>query len=305
MSGNISWDDLRLVLSIVQGGSMVNAATGLGLNHSTIFRRLNAIEKNFGQKLFERSRSGYEPTAAGRDIAALAMRMAQDINDLERTLAGRDVNPSGELRVTTNDTFAVHFLGPVLASFRRAYPSISLDIIVSHEALNLSRRDADIAVRAATEPPETLIGRKICAMPWARYAPAAWSGRIETAMAGGDENARRAIEWLGFGHRLSGIRANRWIESEIRSLNIAGRFDNLLALANAISLEVGAGILPCFIGDRTPGLVRFGEMLDFDYSLWLLTHSDLRNSARVRAFMDHAGQELAKIRPLIEGRQQN
>ena len=291
MSDPVSWNDLRLVHAIVQSGSMVSAATDLGLNHSTIFRRLNALEKSLGVKLFERSRAGYEATQAGHDIAALAARMAQDVADLERSLAGRDGNPSGVLRITTNDTFVVHFLSPVLAAFSRAYPAITVDLIVSQQSLNLSRRDADIAVRATDEPPETLVGRRICAMPWSRYAP---------------ENMREVLDddapWIGFGERLAGIRANRWFETQVRGRRQAMRCDNLLGIAQSISAGVGVGILPCFIGDSTPGLRRFGELLDFNYSLWLLTHADLRTSARVRAFMDCAAQELLKYRPLIEGR---
>lgn len=302
-NNEFSWDDLRLVLAIARSGSMVRAAEILVINHSTIFRRLNAIEDQLGYKLFERARAGYEATPAGRDIAALAARMEQEIGDLRRTLAGRDESPSGLLRITTNDTFAVHFMGPVLASFHTAYPNIELDVIVSHEALNLSRRDADVAVRATIEPPDTLVGRRICAMPWARYAAVGWRSRIEQAAAQGDPNCCNAFDWLALGERLAGIRANRWLENEIRSSRIAGRFDNLLALANAIAMQIGAGILPCFIGDRTAGLMRFGELMDFNYSLWLLTHADLRNAARVRAFMDHAGAELSRLRPLIEGRE--
>lgn len=308
MSDAISWDDLRLVHAIVECGSMVRAAEDLGLNHSTIFRRLNALEKELGVKLFERSRAGYAATAAGREMAALAGRMAQDIAELERSLAGRDDDPSGILRITTHETFLVHFLSPVLASFKAACPRITVDMIASQQALNLSRRDADVAIRAAIEPPETLVGRRICAMPWARYAPACaqQQSSLQTGNASAvlkaDDAAPAAAGWIGFGDKLAVIRANRWLAAHTLDKNIVLRCDNLLAVASAIATGIGCSILPCFIGDRTPGIVRFGDPLDFGYSLWLLTHADLRNAVRVRAFMDHAAREMMKCRPLIEGR---
>ena len=146
MANAVSWDEFRLVKAIADSRSLVGAAEALGLNHSTVFRRLGALEDAMGTRLFERSRLGYAPTAAGEEMIALAGRMAQDIIEFERTVAGRDVKPAGELRITTNDTFLAHFVAPVLASFGVAYPDIRLDVIVANTTLNLSKRDADVAI---------------------------------------------------------------------------------------------------------------------------------------------------------------
>src|ERR1700681_4794632 len=129
MSETTTWDDFRLVKAIADSRSLGGAAAALGLNHSTVFRRLGALEQALGTHLFERARTGYAPTAAGEEMITLASRMGEEIVDFERKVAGRDVKPSGELRVTTNDGALVHLLPPIFASFRQAYPGIRLDVI--------------------------------------------------------------------------------------------------------------------------------------------------------------------------------
>lgn len=295
MSSSTSWDDFRLVSAIAEAGSLVGAAEKLGINHSTVFRRLGSLERSLGARLFERSRSGYEPTPAGAEMVSLANRISENISDFERGVAGRDVKPAGILRVTTNDTFVSHLLTPILASFKQAYPDINLEVIVTHQALNLSRRDADVAIRATRDPPETLVGRRLTTFAWCRYVPRTWT-----------ENGRRIDpareSWIGYGDGLLGLPARVWLENEIETQNINCRFDTLIGVAHAIACGMGMGALPCFIGDTMDEVVRTGDTLEFGDALWVLTHPDLRNSARVRAFMDHAATELGKMKGRIQGR---
>ena len=213
MADASSWDDFRLVKAIFDARSLVGASDALGINHSTVFRRLGALEATLGTRLFERSRTGYAPTAAGEEMIGLANRMDQDIVDFERKIAGRDVKPAGELRVTTNDTLLIHLLTPVFASFREAFPDIRLDIVVGNSSLNLSKRDADVAIRATTEPAETLVGRKIARFGWARYAAKSWvdSGRAVE----GD-----TVPWVGFGDGLAQITAGKWLYTHIDARRI-------------------------------------------------------------------------------------
>ena len=293
MPFSTSWDDFRLVNAIAETGSLVGAAQNLGINHSTVFRRLGALERNLGSRLFERARSGYTATPAGEEMVELANRISESVTDFERAVAGPDVQPAGILRLTTNDTFIVHLLTPVFASFRKAYPEIVLDVIVTHQALNLSRRDADIAIRATAEPPETLVGRKLSTFGWHCYAPA--SAVDEAGVLGKD------FGWIGYGDGLNSLPARKWLEETIGESKISCRFDTLVGVAHGIAAGLGAGAIPCFIGDTIDGLVRIGDPLVFGDALWILTHADLRHAARVRAFMDHASAELAKQKKLIEG----
>ena len=165
----IAWDDFRLVKAIADTKSLNGAASVLNINHSTVFRRLTDLEKRLGTVLFERHRTGYALTPAGEEMAQLASRMDDDVETFMRKLAGQSLIPTGELRVTTNDTLLVYLLMPVFAAFRRIYPTITLDIVLTNQPLNLSKRDADIAIRATDNPPETLVGRRICGLNWAIY----------------------------------------------------------------------------------------------------------------------------------------
>ena len=286
-----SWDDFRLVKAIAETRSLTGAAEALGLNHSTVFRRLGHLEAALGVRLFERSRTGYVATAAGEDMVQLAARMGEEIDAFERKALGRNEKPAGDVRVATNDVMLVHLLTPVLAGFARAFPAIRLDMMVGNQALNLSRRDADIAIRATVEPPETLVGRRIGEIAWARYAPA--------TDFDADNPAARCV---GFGDGVAGLGPARRMEQEVGADRICYRVNTLLGIAEAIAAGMGLGVLPCFIGDSQPGLRRISPpAADHGGALWLLTHPDLRHAARVRAFMDYVGGELMKRRKALMG----
>jgi DNA-binding transcriptional LysR family regulator len=291
----LSWDDFRYIKAIAQGRSLASAAEELAVNHSTVFRRLGQIEGRLGSRLFERSRSGYALTPCGEEMVRLAEQMENDIVAFERQVTGRDLRPSGELRVTTNDALLVHILSDLFAGFRRAYPEIVLDVVISNSSLNLSKRDADVAVRATNRAPDTLVGRRIAAFGCAVYGLENGRGRVDLSDLG-------RHHWVGLGENLAGIKIAKWLRDHVPSDRIVYRVNTVLGLAEAVEAGIGLGFLPCAIGESTPGLVQLSDVVpDVGGDLWLLTHPDLRQTARVRAFMDYAGAELAKKRRLIEG----
>jgi DNA-binding transcriptional LysR family regulator len=294
---NISWDEFRLVKAIAETGSLAGAGDVLALNHSTVFRRLNALEQDLGSRLFERARTGYVPTPAGEEMVSLAARMFDEITEFERRVAGRDVKPSGELRVTTNDSLVAHLMTPMFGAFCRQFPEIKLDVVIDNRALNLSRRDADVAIRATAEPPETLVGRRIAGIAWSVYG----TKGCDIAPVD-DANDLTDHTWIGFGDAIGNIGPARWMSRAIGPGKIFYRLNTVLGLSQAIEAGLGIGFVPCFIGDKAPGLARLLRVpMVFDASLWLLTHPDLKNSARVRAFVDFMGRELMRHKPLIEG----
>jgi DNA-binding transcriptional LysR family regulator len=295
MNSPLNWDEFRLIKAIADSRSLVGAAEALGLNHSTVFRRLGAIEATLGAQLFERSRAGYEPTPAGEEMVALAASMSDSILEFERHVAGRDVKPTGELRITTVDSVAVYLLGPILARFRSLYPGVHLDIILAAQNLNLSRRDADVAIRATNEPPEILVGRRIGPIRWAIY------GGHQLVAEFGDRVVEKA-PWIGFGDNFSAHVGKRWMERTVGPKRQVWRVNSVLSMAEAVAAGGGAGLLPCFVGDRRDDIARIGAPLsELDIDLWILTHPDLRQAARVRAFMDMVGADLVKARKLLEG----
>lgn len=295
----IAWDDFRLVRAIAQTGSLAGAADLLTVNHSTIFRRLGALEEQIGSRLFERARSGYVPTATGEEMVKLAERMGEEVAAVERRITGRDLRPSGELRVTTNDSMLVHMLTPVFASFRAAYPEIRLDVVVANQPLSLSKRDADVAIRASDRPGDILVGRRIASIAWGVYArPDLLSqNRLEP----GD---LRKHQWIGFSDTLGSIKPAKWLRERVGEDRLVYRLNSVLGLAEAALAGIGLTVLPCFIGASTPGLVRLmGPEPEMESGLWLLTHPDIKSTARVRSFMEHAGRELSHRKPWIEGRE--
>ncbi|MFC7397055.1 LysR family transcriptional regulator [Chelatococcus sp. GCM10030263] len=296
---NLAWDDFRLIKAVADARGLPAAAAQIGVNHSTVFRRLGQIEQALGVKLFERHRTGYSMTPAGEEIVAVAERVDDEITAITRKLAGREIVPAGELRVTTNDSLLVNLLTPLFARFRDHYPKVRLDIVLTNQALNLSRRDADVAIRATDKPPETLVGRRIAEVAWALYGRASdFPEPVES------EDGAQFFDrpWVSLGDNMASFKAVRFVQEHVAPENIVYKVNTVLGLAEAVEAGLGVGHLPCFIGDARPGLVRLAPPhRDFAAELWLLTHPDLRHNARVRAFMDFLAAEMAKQRRFIEG----
>ena len=295
MNSGLSWDEFRLVKSIAEARSLVGAAERLGVNHSTVFRRLAAVESAVGARLFERSRAGYEPTAAGEEMIALASTMADSVLEFERRVAGRDIKPTGELSVTTPEAIGQHFMPGIVAQFQAQNPGIVVELILSNQSLNLSRRDADIAIRLTNDPPETLVGRRICTGRWSIYCRRDLIAELEPV-------AIDSVSFIGFTDNFGTAPWRRWIEANIPPGRLVAHANSAHCRLQMALQGLGATLLPCFLADGRSDLTRIGPLVpELDLGLWMLTHSDLRRSARVRAFMDFVGAELAKHRRAIEG----
>ncbi|HZP99845.1 MAG TPA: LysR family transcriptional regulator [Reyranella sp.] len=291
----MNWDDLRLVLAVVREGTLSGAARHLRVTHSTVFRRLGAIEDGLGVRLFERFRDGYSATPAGEAAAALASRFADEFVALERRLSGQDLRPSGMVRIATTDTVSAMLMRHVPA-LRAAHPEISLEVTVSNVMANLTRREADVAIRPAPEPPETLVGRRIATIAHAVYGSPAYLSRH-----GRDPSKLR---WIGLDDTLATTVIGRWMRDNVGDGQIGLRVDALPALKDAVCAGVGVALLPCYLGDTEAQLRRVPSRAGSDVrsALWLLTHSDLRRTARIRAVMDFLAAALGSERALVEGK---
>lgn len=298
-TSKLAWDDFRLIKAIADAGGLTGAAAALNVNHSTVFRRLGQIEEQLGHALFERRKTGYVATSAGEEMTTLASRIDDDVTAFGRRLAGRDLAPSGDLRVTTTDTLYLHVLLPIFAAFRAAHPLIRLDVVMASQTLNLSRRDADVAIRASDSPGETLVGRRLANLNWAVYA------RADAPATEAEAHEPKLLfkrDWVALGDPLGYVKAARYVRDHVPAERIALRSSAVLGLTEAVEHGIGIGPLPCFIADQRPGLVRLlPPDPDFSTGLWILTHPDIRHAPRVRAFMDFVGGELAKRKGQLEG----
>jgi DNA-binding transcriptional LysR family regulator len=292
----IPWDDLRYVLAVAAEGSLAGAARALGVNHTTVLRRVNAFEERLGLRLFERLPTGYFLTSGGAELIEAARLMEDTVVALERRLAGQDRRLAGAVRVTTTDTLVDTLLPPILAAFRAKHPSIQVELILSNEAFNLAKRAADVAIRPADNPPEGLIGRRVSAIAFAIYA-----GRGYLAQTGKMEDLSKHA-WLAPTDELSTTSVAQWMRVALPQAEIALKANSLLALRQAAAENLGLAALPCYLGDSSNDLIRVRPPIPaMATALWILTHEDLRRSARVRAFTEFVAAAIARQRPLLEG----
>jgi DNA-binding transcriptional LysR family regulator len=289
------WDNLRYVLAVANAGSLAGAARLLGVNHTTVLRRLGAFEDELGVRLFERLPTGYVLTAAGEELIAAARGIDDTVTTLERKLTGQDLRLSGTVRVTTTDTLMGSVLPNILAAFRTAHPGIGIEIAMSNSMLNLSRRDADVAIRPAKNPPEALVGRQVAKVAFAVYGSPDYLARRDDAVLA-------AHQWVAPDDSLADTSVAAWMRAELRDSEITLRADSLLALRQAAEAGFGLAALPCYLGDMSPGLVCVRPPISaMDTALWILTHEDLRHTARIRAFIEFVAGALSRHRPLLEG----
>jgi DNA-binding transcriptional LysR family regulator len=290
------WDDLRYVLAVANAGSLSGAARSLGVNHTTVLRRISALEKRLGLRLFERLPTGYVLTAGGEELIAEARQIEDKLTNLERKLAGQDLRLSGVIRVATTDTLMGSILPEILAEFRAAKPGIGIEIALSNIMVNLTKRDADVAIRPAKDAPETLVGRRIANIAFAIYGSPRYLARRRTI----DDLA--AHRWVGPDDSLSDTSVAQWMRSELPESEITLRTDSLLGLRQAAQAGLGLAALPCYLEDTSPSLVCVHRPIPaMQTALWILTHKDLSRSARIRAFTDFAAQAFKRRRPLLEG----
>lgn len=295
MGNSLEWNDYRVVLAIHRTGGLAPAARALGVNHATVFRQVNAMEGRLGARLFDRHRSGYGLTAVGEVALAAAEAMEMQVLAAERRMAGGDLSLSGSIRVTAPDDMVERLLLPMFVDFRARYPQIELEIIVDNRYLNLSRREADIAIRPTAAAPEAMVGINIGPLNMALYATPGW-------LATAEGKAVTDLPWVGWEDGADSIAFGGFYRRLPARPVFVYRTNSLLAQVVAAEAGMGVAILPCFAGDTSPLLRR---MRDFDTvpggALWILTHPDLRRAARIKSFIDFIAAALRKRRQLLAG----
>lgn len=291
----IEWDDVRYFLAVARRGSVRSAAEHLGVNHSTILRRIAHLEKRLGAQMFERLPSGYSMTDAGEEVLELAQQMEASSNQLQARVLGRDQSARGLLRVTLAPTLATHLLMPDFSEFARRHPEVELDILSLDEPVNLTNREADVAIRVVYDRnklPPNLHGLKgpdlFGAVYMSRDLLAAWRA-----------GKHRRIRWVV----KNNIGISDWaLDSEVRPADVPFRITTADAQIVAVRQGVGMTTLPCFVGDAEPSLTRVpGSKLQMHGTLWLLTQGETRKTKRVRLFMDHLSRRLAAYATLLAG----
>ncbi|MBA2721865.1 MAG: LysR family transcriptional regulator [Methylibium sp.] len=288
-----NWDDLRYALAVAEAGSLAGAARALDVRHSTVLRRLDALEQRLGARLFERLRSGYAPTEAGELLVEEARRMQPVLDELQRRLLGRDLRLSGSLRLNTAHVAMLYLLAEPLAAFARAHPGIAIEVEEASQLADLSRRDADVALRLSKDVPQHLVGRPLGAVRFRVYALRGAAGLPQRR-----QPLERLVEdapWIGYERDRRARFFDRWMHENVPAERVMLRVDLLHSAVAMARSGLGVAVLPVFVERAEPQLVAVSDdIAGLETPLWLLTHADLRRTARVRVFMQEVGDALAR-----------
>ncbi len=300
----LDWNDLRHALAIGATGSLAGAARSLGVAHTTVLRRLDALEAHLGSRLFDRLRSGYQPTEAGQLLLEQARHMAERADEVERQVLGRDRELTGVLRVTTAFVVMDHLLPQPLADFARAYPGIEVEVVENAFLVDLAsrhadadqgwtRREADVALRLSGQVAEHLVGRQLGITQCRVYALRGAPDLPQTVTP--LEQLTRHAPWVAFERDASTRVYDLWLRQRLAQAVVRVRVDIFNAKAAMLRTGIGVGVLPTFMEAKHPELVAVSEPIpELAQPVWIVTHPDLRQTARVRAFMRFVGDALAQ-----------
>jgi len=292
----MNWNDLSALVAVSRTHTMKGAARQLGVDQTTISRRLRALEAAIDAQLVVRHRDGVDLTEAGQEAARSGEVIETIIHDLQRNLAGADTELAGRLRVTTLDMMP-QYHPDLFSSFSDRYPAVELEIETNSTRRSLARREADIAMRWTHKPDVGLFGRKLGRAEFALYA----SKRLRKSI--GPRAKVAAYPWLAFTAASEALLTERFMERHAPEARIVCRYDDALSMHAALRAGAGIGFMPCPFADPDPQLVRLrGVEPNFGYDIWCLTHPDLRATGRVRAFLAHAGEYLDARKDLYAGK---
>ena len=260
----LDWNDLKWFAAVADAGSFREAASRVGVNHTTLSRRLRALEEDLGLTLLDRSPSGLRLTEAGRELHEVCRGLVEEVADLQRRLAGQDQRPEGRVSITYPDGFAPYVVATV-AELASTYPLISITHVNSEDFVDLSRREADIAVRAADNPPESLVGRRIGTIQWGLYGAKAKYPVAPAELVLTDPIVAMKGKPGG-----------------------GGEVDDPQSIRELAASGLGLGLLMSIDGDRDSRLTFVGRWPGDlpPTALWLLMHPDVSRARRVRVVAD-------------------
>lgn len=295
------WSDLEIFLAAARGGTLAAAAESLRVDASTVHRRIGKLEAAMRAKLFVRSQRGYALTEVGQDLHSHALAMEEQATAAFRKVVARDEQPVGTLRVATVDDLAFHVLPPIVAKFRARHPHVAVEVDVRETFVDLSKNDADVALRFGRKPPDgDVVLRRLLSANLALYASRAYlreHGKPKTL----DDLAGHAL--IRGNPSFASHPSEQLFERYGNPGNVALRSNSFHMRRSAIKAGVGIGFAPLFVAAPDKTLVRLAlgqpdPMIGGD--LLMVVHADLRKNARVRAFVEHVAAMISAQRALYE-----
>lgn len=279
--------DLNVVLALVRAGTLAAAGERLGVDASTVFRTLQKVERGLGRTLFERSRSGYAATDLARTLAEQAEQMETALEVARSAVQAVPAQVSGTVRITTTDTILHGLVAPALKDLVAEHPLLNLELHTANEVVSLTRREADIAVRATMRPPQHLVGRRLGPIRLGLYA----AKKAPLRRAASRDPA--SVPWIATDDMLPDHPSVLWRRKHFPKVVPGLRVNSVLAVMELISLGLGIGVLPVFLAAGRPDLVALDAPADeHPNDLWLLTHRESRHLRRVSAVYGHLAERL-------------
>lgn len=281
----LKWDDLRAFLAVARGGTLAAAAESLGVNASTVHRRMTTLEESLDAVLFDRTSRGYVLTSVGEALVTEAEEVEEAVARVRRTATGHDHTAQGPVTLTLPETL-LEVIAPRLAAVQRRCPGLRPVLRADDRVLDLGT-DADVALRPSNHPPESAVGRKVGVVAWAVYGT-----------AGGD----RGQHWVTYAPGSGPRAATAWRRRVHPDVPVLFEVTSVGAMHRVLGCTGAQGLLPCYLGDPDPRLERRTSVIEeANTDLWFLIHADLRRSARVRALVELLLPELESARGLLDG----
>lgn len=286
------WNDVRYALAIGRDASLASAARTLGVDQTTVARRLRVLETQLGTPLFERLKGRLTPTAAGAMLVGRGLRIEQEIAALRHLAADQQAQVQGVIRITAADAIVAHYLAPRLAALRARHPGLAVELIGSSDSLDLCRREADIALRLARPQSGDFVVRRLAELAYGVY------GARGAAVAAD----WRAGHWVAYENSLAQVPEMRWLAQHVGDERVVLRCNNIDALATAVADGVGRAVLPRLVGARHASLCCLsGDEPLLSREMWLVVPRELRDVPRIRAASDWLVERFAADAALFGG----
>jgi DNA-binding transcriptional LysR family regulator len=279
--------DLEVVLALSRGATLASAGERLGVDASTVFRSLQRLERNLGQRLFERTRSGYLPTELAAELAGHAEEMEVALESARSSIASAPSQVAGSVRITTTDALLHGLVAPALLALKETHPLLSFDLHIGNELASLTRRDADVAVRATKRPPPHLVGRNVGTIRMALYAAKRRGAPKWAEVQAGD------VDWIAVDDALPEHPSVGWRKRNFPKALPRYRVSSIVSVLELTALGLGVGILPMFLAAKRGDVLPLTDPLaDAETELWLLTHPESRHLRRVATTYTHLAQSI-------------
>ena len=296
MKTRMNWDDLRFVLALSRAGSLARAAKELRVDHTTVGRRIEAIEADLGLRLFTRTSTGYVLTAEAEGLLPDIKQVEEAVLSLLRGAQAQDHSLEGTVRVTSGETFGACYLAPRLAAFGRQHPGLSIELVTGGAILDLARREADIAVRLFRSTHENLVVRRLAELSHSLYASEGYLQ--QNPLDPGGDLRGHAILTAAPG---PGVVEAAWVDRITAGARPAFVSGMTIALVEAARAGAGIAVLPRYLGDRDPTLRRLPRTDEPREAIWITVHRDLMHTRRVRVVLDFLSERLTTDRRLLLG----